>query len=222
MEACHEHYMENIRSALDMIGSLRPGRVLDCQMASSGRRQEAETYRRALETWCETEDLPQSADVATREVFDILGEHTGEKLRLARHLIGKLEDNRYKVYADEDEDFAATDSRIQHLEICNYDWKQNLRIVLEEIAAGKRLYKWHTPEGYNAHGDSPDRVSELKGMMDSLAAWADGDSDRAGEWGRILGKRTPEKRWLVASLCKHIAEQHKKHDPDGCLPVPKV
>jgi RNA polymerase sigma factor (sigma-70 family) len=221
MEACHAQYMENIRSVLDMIGSMKPGQIFDCGMASSERKKEAETYRIALETWCETESLPQSPDAATREVFETLEERTEETLRLVRHLIGILMDDKYRVYPDEDEDFETTDSRIQHLEICNYDWKQNLRIVLEEIAAGRRLYDWHTPDGFNACGDCPDRVSELEDMVNSLAAWVEGDKEKAGEWGKILGKRTPEKRWLVASLCKHIAEQHKQQDPGGSIPVPK-
>jgi hypothetical protein len=150
----------------------------------------------------------------------VLGQRTPPKLALVEHLIGKLGDNDYRVYADEDEDFDKTESRIQHLEICNYNWHENLRIVLREIAAGKRLVGWHVPDGYNAHGDSPDRIPQLRDLMAAVSAWADGKAEDAGAWGAILGGLTPEKRWLAASLCKHVSVQHAKHGGERLLPKP--
>ena len=211
LEACHEHYIENVDSVLEMIGSMTPGFVLDCGQACAARRGEARAYAEALETWRDGETSPAGADEHTREVFEMLGERTEEKTRLVEHVIGKLRDNAYPVYADEDEDFELTESRIQHLAICNYNWRENLRVVLKEIAAGKRLFGWHVPDGYNAHGDCPDRVSELQEVMASAAGWAEGDAAKAGRWGRALGELTPEKRWLVGSLCKHVSAQHEKH-----------
>ena len=134
------------------------------------------------------------------------------------HLIGKLKDNGYRVYADEDEDFELIESRIQHLEVCNYNWRENLRIVLREIAAGKRLFDWHVPDGYNACGDCPNRVLELRDFIIPAAAWVEGNVEEAGNWGEILGKPIPEKRWLVASLCKHVSMQHKRFESDLVKP----
>jgi RNA polymerase sigma factor (sigma-70 family) len=214
-EACHEHYLENVEAIVAMIGAMKPGRIIDCGEACDTRRARAAAYSRALQVWRDNEALPADADESVRDVFGLLGERTPEKLALVEHLIGKLDDNAYAVYANEDEDFASTESRIQHLEICNYDWEQNLRIVLQEIAAGERLFDWHTPEGYNAHGDCPDRMAELRQIVPPLAAWSEGNASQAGSWIAVLGESTPEKRWLVASLYKHIAAQHEKH---GRLP----
>jgi RNA polymerase sigma-70 factor (ECF subfamily) len=222
LEACHEHYVENVEAALEMVGAMTPGFVLDCGQACAARRGEARAYAEALETWRDGEKPAGDADEHTREVFGLLGERTEEKVRLVEHVIGKLRDNGYPVYADEDEDFELTESRIQHLEICNYNWRENLRIVLKEIAAGKRLFEWHVADGYNAHGDCPDRVSELREMMASAAAWAGGDRGRAGRWGRALGRMSAEKRWLVASLCKHVSVQHEKHGGDRLLARPSL
>jgi len=217
MEACHEHYVGNVEAILGMIGAMTPGRVLDCGQASAERREEAEAYAQALEAWREA-DAP--SDERARDVFDLLGERTHAKRALVEHLIGKLRDNAYRVYADQDEDFELTESRIQHLAICNYNWRENLRIVLQEIGAGKRLFEWHTPDGYNAHGDVPDRIPQLRDPLAGIVAWLDGRADEAGRWGEALGEATPEKRWLAASLCKHVRVQHEKVAADR-LPRPE-
>ncbi|MDH5688523.1 MAG: hypothetical protein OEZ48_11780 [Candidatus Bathyarchaeota archaeon] len=222
LEPCHEHYVENVKAVLGMIGSMTPEAVLDCGAACEARQEEAAAYMEALQTWRDSNVTPENADDYMREVFDLLGKRTDEKLRLLNHLTEKLRDNGYKVYADEDEDFELTESRIQHLEICNFNWKENLRIVLKEIAAGKRLFEWHVPDGYNAHGDCPDRIPELKDMIVSAAAWAQEDEKKAGKWGRILGESTREKRWLAASLCKHVSMQHRKFGGNRLLARPSL
>jgi len=222
LEACHEHYAENVAAITGMIGPMEPGPVLDCGQACEARMEQAKTYGRALRRWLRGDGSGADAGEYDREVCDLLGERTEAKVRLVEHLIKKLDDNSYSVYADEEEDFERTESRIQHLEICNYNWQENLRIVLREIAAGKRLFAWHTPDGYNAHGDCPDRVAQLKDMMTAVAAWAEGRSKRGGRWGRMLGDGTPEKRWLAASLCKHVSIQHGKRPGATLLKRPRL
>jgi RNA polymerase sigma factor (sigma-70 family) len=211
MEACHEHYLDNVEAIVTMIGTLTPRHVFDCGEACDARKEEAAAYGRALETWRASHAAPPDAGEPTREVFDLLGDLTEEKSRLVSHLIGKLGDSEYRVYADEDEDFERVESRIQHLEICNHNWRENLRIVLQEIAAGKRLFEWRVPGGYHAHGDCPNRIPQLRRIITPLAAWVQGKAEKAGRWGPILGQPTPEKRWLAASLCKHVKAQHEKH-----------
>lgn len=222
MEACHEHYLENIEAVVAMIGAMTPAPILDCGEACDARKEEAAAYRRSLETWRASRTAPPDAGEPTREVFDLLGDLTEEKSRLVSHLIGKLGDNEYRVYADEDEDFDRVESRIQHLEICNYDWKQNLRIVLREIGAGKRLFEWRVPGGYHAHGYVPDRIAQLRPIMAGVAAWVEGKGEKAGKWGQVLGEPSPEKRWLAASLCKHVKAQHEKHGAKRLLPRPAL
>lgn len=220
LEACHEHYSPNVNDIIKMIGCMTPAQIIDCGWACDSRDRDARMYRQALQTWRDAGAMPHAADDYTREVFSLLGEPTDAKLALVEHLIGKLADNAYCVYADEDEDFDLTESRIQHLAICNYNWRENLRIVLKEIATDERLFDWHVPDGYNAHGDCPDRVPQLRELMASVVAWCEGDTEEAGSWGQILGEPTLEKRWLVASLCKHVSVQHKKHGADRLLAQP--
>jgi hypothetical protein len=222
VERCHEHYTGNVKTIMAMIGSMKPGRILDCGDACGERREEARAYRQALQTWLEADALPDQTDEYTREVFDMLAERTDAKLPLVQHLVGKLGDNGYRVYCDDDEDFALTESRIQHLDICNYNWRENLRIVFQEIAAGKRLFDWHMPNGYNAHGDCPDRVAELREIAAAAKAWAVGNASAAGEWGQLLGEPTPEKRWLLASLCKHVRADHQEFDDGALLAQPTL
>jgi len=217
LERCHESFTDNVRSILEMIGSMTPGAILDCGQASVSRCEDAQTYRRALQTWMQAAALPRDADDCAREVFELLGQREEKKAALAQHLIKKLNDNAYGVYRDEDEDFEQTESRIQHLDICNYNWHENLRIVLKEIAAGRRLHDWHTPEGYNAHGDCPNRVEELRDTMACAPSWAEGQVENAGQVGTLLGEPTPEKRWLVASLCKTVSAHH--HEFEGQRPL---
>jgi len=221
-EPCHESYLDNVKMVLEMIGAMIPGRIMDCGQACAARQEQAKAYRKALQTWRDQDHLPDNADQYARDAFDLLGERTEAKLPLVEHLIGKLGDDTYQVYADDDEDFGRIESRIHHLEICNYNWKRNLRIVLQEIAAGRRLFDWHGPDGYNAHGDYPNRVPELQEMMAAAATWAEGNADKAGRWGRILGEATPEKRWLVFSLCKNVSAQHDKFEGRRLLARPAL
>lgn len=205
--------------------------VLDCHQACAPRLQEAAAYARALETWQNGERLPAQSDGRAREVFDLLGTRTEEKLRLVRHLVGKLKDSWYRVYDDKDENLELTEARIQHLQICNYNWKENLRIVLREIGAGKRLVPWGglpgapvttATGGFSGHGGCPDRVAELSDIMSSAAAWAEGRTEEAGEWAKILGEPTREKQWLVACLCKHVSVQHRQFEGERLLAKPHV
>jgi hypothetical protein len=222
LEACHEHYTENVEDLLRMIGDMKPGQILDCGRACDAREQEAAAYAQALEAWQGADHPTDEADACQLEVVDLLGQRTEEKARLVDHLIGKLRNDAYRVYAQDEEDFDRVESRIQHLEICNYNWPENLRIVLKEIAAGRRLFEWHIPDGYNAHGDCPDRIAELQDAMRSATAWAEGNTVEAGQWAEVLGPPTPEKRWLVASLCKNVAAQHATHEGEARLPKPAV
>jgi RNA polymerase sigma factor (sigma-70 family) len=219
MEPCHEHYTENVENILGMIGAMTPGPILDCGQACEERKQQAQAYARALAQW--RNGRAAGEDGCAREVAELLGKPTKVKVQLVNHLIRKLKDNSYSVYADEDEDFDRVESRIQHLDICNFNWRENLRIVLREIAAGKRLVKWGVPGGFYAHGYCPDRVEQLRGMMAQITAWAQ-RKGRRGKRARVLGAPTPEKRWLVASLCKHVSAQHAQHGSERLLPKPAV
>ena len=206
LEPCHEHYLANVESIVGMVRAMQPGQVLDCGQACAARHEEAAAYAGALERWRDQEG--PADDEPAAEVFGLLGECTATKGAPVEHLIAKVRDNGYRVYADEDQSLAQIEARIQHLEICNYNWRENLQIVLREIAAGTRLAEWHVPDGYNAHGDCPDRCADLQPLVGPAAAWA-----------AAPGEATPEQRWLVASLCKHAKDQHLQHRAARGLPL---
>jgi hypothetical protein len=68
---------------------------------------------------------------------------------------------------------------------------------------------------------SPEVVAELRGTMACAAAWADGRPEDAGVWSQVLGEPTPEKRWLVACLCKTVAQQLAHYDDGQPLAEPE-
>lgn len=66
---------------------------------------------------------------------------------------------------------------------------------------------------------NPELVEAVRPILTAAAAWADGRTDDAGEWAEVLGEPTPEKRWLVACLCKTVATQLAGGDTEP-LPEP--
>ena len=54
---------------------------------------------------------------------------------------------------------------------------------------------------------NPELVEAVRPTLAAAAAWAEGRTEEAGEWAEVLGEPTPEKRWLVACLCKTVATQ---------------
>ena len=64
--------------------------------------------------------------------------------------------------------------------------------------------------------NDPAIADQLRAAMAPLAAWVDGEDHPVG-LDTDLGARTVAKQWLIACLCKMIAEQ--LHDPD--VPQPR-
>lgn len=202
MEPCHTCYPVNVGRALHMVGSMLPGPILDCGEVDGQRQGDARRFAHALRAWLDGEDNVDTEEY--RKVAQHLGPRSDEKEQLVRHMINKLDDHAYHAYPWDEEDFAKPESRITHLEICNHYWEQNLDIVLREIGTGQRMAEWHRPDGFNACGDAPNRPAELRGTLELAGAWLEGRPGDAGDVGDILGEPTPEKTWLVRSLCKHI------------------
>jgi len=202
MEPCHTSYGTNVQRVLEMISSMQPGPIFDCGQTDEDRQARARSYRGALLSWLASVGGDESGQLP--DVARYLGKPNETKRVLVGHLIRKLEDNAYRAHPDGQEDFSKTESRITYLEVCCHYWEQSTRVLLQEIGAGKRLVGWHKPDGFNACGDTPDRVAQLGELLGSARAWLDGDADGAGRVGHILGERTPQKCWLLASLCKHI------------------
>ena len=217
LERCHEHYVENLKAVVQMIGAMAPTVVLDCGQACRSVRDLASRYFQALQEWATAMLPPADADDVTAGVFGLLGPRGAEKQRWVGLLIAKLRDNTIAVSDGEDEDFTKVESRIQHLDICNYNWRENLRIVLKEIAVGRQLFPWHAPDGFNTHGDCPDRLAELRPLLAYAVAWAHGRPSEAGDLRDVLGELTSEKRWLIACLCKNVAAQHAKFGGEQAL-----
>jgi hypothetical protein len=222
LQRCHEHYVQNVQALVEMIGQMKPGQIVDCGQACRERQLEARRYAMVLQQWISQPDPAPADDPLAADFFARLGEPTARKQELVRHLRAKLLDAGYRVYNDADEDFHTIESRIQHLQPCNFNWEANLRIVLEEIGSGRQLYGWHERGGFASHGDCPDRIADLADVVSSSAAWAQRQAHRSGRWGEILGHVTDEKRWLVGSLCKTIAAQHREFGGEQRLDQPRL
>lgn len=105
--------------------------------------------------------------------------------------------------------------RIISIEACHERCKRNTEDILRMIGAMK-------PESILSCGEvSPEVAAELRATIASAAAWADGKPEEAGEWGDILGEPSPEKRWLVACLCKTLAKQLEHCQGTDPLPQPE-
>ncbi|HEO72322.1 MAG TPA: hypothetical protein ENN80_13765 [Candidatus Hydrogenedentes bacterium] len=219
LKPCHEHYVPNVRAIVEMIGCMQPGSIVECGKACSARRQEAAAYLAALVRWRNREGIPGQPQAYARKVYALLGSQTNHKIRLVDHVIAKLRDNTQRLCPEGEEDLDSIESRIQHLDICNHGWRINIQIVLREIGLGRRIAEWHAPNGVSTHGDTPDRIPVLKGLITSLIAWLESDIEGAGKWAQVLGKSNEEKRRLVASLCRRIHEQHAQHDTVTRLPA---
>ena len=93
--------------------------------------------------------------------------------RLVFHLRERLRNNSYQCYPPDQEDFETTESRIQHLEICNQNWQQNLLILLEEIGSSQRTRGWHGTGLFCSCGDKdlnntyPDMVRNTLETVDA-------------------------------------------------------
>jgi hypothetical protein len=216
LERCHESYVASVEQLVDMIAQMAPRQILDCGEASDERVAQATAWAKALDDW-----LGGAGEADAKLLHEArrrLGDRSERKVERVRHLIARLRDNGYWFSPDE-EDFTTVESRIQHLEICSYDWEQGLRLVLDEIGAGRQLREWHVPDGFNTCGDCPNRLEQVRPILEDLTAWVRSATGTGGPWASRLGQPTPEKRWLAASLCKHVAVQHRDHDRGGVLPV---
>lgn len=171
IEPCHCDLNNNLNEFLKAIHGRQPGHVFTCGEASQERTQTAARLAQALRAWQDQVNAPENCESEVETVYALLGERDGRKQELVAHLIGKLVDNRYKVYPDGEEDFETPESRIQHLDICNFNWNNNLLILLEEIGTGRRSREWHGPGLFCAHGDKDPNnsyPSMLKASLDSL------------------------------------------------------
>lgn len=153
LEFCHCDLNQNLNALVRAAQGATDVILLGCGDVRPERKQEAERYAQALAAW-----LDQSAPASEvadhfQTVSALLGDRTGRKDELASHLIERLRDNGYEFYTAEQEDFETPDSRIQHLEICCFNWEHNLLILLDEIGQEKRTYGWHGVGLFCACGD---------------------------------------------------------------------
>lgn len=222
LEPCHEHYVDNIRDILAMIGRGQPSGLVECGVVCDSRSKLVAAYARALRAYLDNPRPPERCNPLTDQMFHLLGDCSPAKRRLLEQLLAKLLDDSHTLYRARDEDFATIESRIQHLSVCNFNWERNLLILLKEIAAGRRLFDWHATGGFNSHGDVPDRLRELADILKLAGAWMGGNEEAGGWVGRLLGRLAQEKRYLVASLCKTIAAQHERLQEAGSGPLPRL
>lgn len=197
MEHCHEGFAANVDLIVQMIGSMEPVPILDCGQISDTRQRQIETYRDSLERWLTGQNATISLD---ESVGTLLGPLDDRKKLLVAQLVRKLRDNSYLGGSD---DWSTTEPMIGNLENCCHHWERNMTITLKEIGTGIRVAE--SPDGWGACGDGPDRSQELSQTIQALGSWA--ENGISSPVTQVLGERTPEKKWLVRSLCKHIRSQ---------------
>jgi len=206
MERCHGAYMQILLDVLDMIGTMTPGRVLDCGDPGERERADAAGYARAMESWL-AGGGPVADDRYAQNVAGRLGEPDQRKTELVGHLAAKLRDQDHQVAGVEGYD--SIEAHIHHLEPCVVDLGVNVQLVLDEICQGQPLVKWEYPGGLTSCGTCPRRGDELRPVLEDVCAWIAGDAPGTGQWSSRLGEPTDEKRWLAACLCEHAAAMHQ-------------
>jgi len=173
LEFCHCHLNQNLNELVRAIKGARNITILGCSDVLPEHKEKAERYAKALETWLGLSSGRFDNKDQYQTVCTLLGEQNNRKIELMSHLIKRLRDNRYEFYAAEDEDFETPESRIRHLEICNFNWEQNLLILLDEIGKGQRTYGWHGVGLFCACGDKDPNNNYpkmVKGTLDSIEA----------------------------------------------------
>lgn len=115
-----------------------------------------------------------------------------------------------------DEEASAIRSQITRLEPCHPRCRENVEDIVRMIGA-------MTPARILGCGQpDPALVDQLRGIAAGVAAWADGDDEASGVWADVLGEGNPQKRWLVACLCKTLATQFEGHDGGRPLRQPRL
>ena len=197
MEPCHESFAENVHKIIQMSGGNATDKILDCGQASKFRIKQVADYKKSLKNWL-AENLTDSP--LDQKITSLLGKNDERKKPLVEHFIKKLDDASYLFGED---DWSKTEPMISHLEICCHYWKRNMTVTLEEIGSGVRKVGWHCIGGWGACGDAPDRSEEFTELINQMDEWLNGSS-LDSVIHRQLGQQTPEKKWLLASLSKHI------------------
>jgi hypothetical protein len=104
--------------------------------------------------------------------------------------------------------------RITQIEVCHRQCVENVRRILRMVGS-------MDPGPVAGCGDVDARlVAELRDTVAAAAAWADGSTAEAGTLGDDLGVRTAAKQWLVACLCKTLAQQLEHVQGDEPLAQP--
>ena len=173
LEFCHCDLNQYLNTLVRASKGAENVTVLGCGDVRPERKQKAERYAKALEAWLDSWLAASGIADQLQTVWSLLGDHSGRKEELVCHVIKRLRDNGYEFYAAEDEDFETPDSRIQHLEICSFNWEHNLLILLDEIGTGRRTYGWHGVGLFCACGDKGPQNNYprmIKAMLSSVEA----------------------------------------------------
>lgn len=153
IEFCHCDLNYNLNQVITVIHGYEPGHVFGCGDVNEERKQLACRFKFALQAWIDDVLHDTAYKHEYESACNLLGEKTDRKCVLVNHLINKLIDNGYELYPAEEEDFGTVESRIQHCEICNFNWDQNILIILDEIGSGSRTIEWHGTGMFCACGD---------------------------------------------------------------------
>lgn len=188
----------------DSIGSAHPKCGENAWRADkTGRSRKGQEYIWVLQIWLAGEQPPERDPRGIprslfEEVYNSLGERDKHKEALVSALLDRLLWNFETERKTSPEEFENLFYQIDRTDICHYAFPENFKKTIETIG---ELNSSPDFEGCGS-SDEEHREIALYYFMD-LAAWLQGGMS---ETGRMLGKRTLLKEWLVVCLAKTIKE----------------
>ena len=105
IEICHYMLNLNLSSLYHALIEEIDTRIHGCGDVGKERLERAFLYARLLTCWVDEADVYPELSALFGQVSALLGDKTDAKISLVQHLIHRLNDNGYKTYPDDQEDF---------------------------------------------------------------------------------------------------------------------
>lgn len=206
LDPCHEAYLENILSCIEMIGTLKVGTIITCRELSPNRRMTLRGLINCLLEWLEKEGctLGTAYIEMMTELEGLLGQYNSEKARLVDMVISQLAGPvvcscpRHNPLKQEHKDLV---SQMPYLQRCHSALESNIHIVLQGIGRGTAIW-----DGFRCPPESKN-WPELQSIVTGITAWLNGEKSPAYEAGLVydrLGQRSAGKEQLARSLLSEI------------------
>lgn len=188
----------------DSIGSAHPKCGENAWRADkTGRSRKGQEYIWVLQKWLTGEQPPERDPRGIprslfEEVYNSLGERDKHKEALVSALLDRLLWNFETERKASPEEFENLFYQIDRTDICHYAFPENIKKTIETIG------ELNSSPDFEGCGSSDEEHREIaQYYFIDLTAWLQGGMS---ETGRMLGKRTLLKEWLVVCLAKTIKE----------------